>query len=440
MAHSEKQDAYSKLRQKIEEIEKTGETKSLSEIGDILRRDIHINWGEIEQAERTRISREENSKIDVVRLDKNWKYHLIRSLATKREHGGDRKSIKARGAAQQAIVAHVEKQAIEAPDQMQTDEVEELCINSVSQRWRSPTQTGIVTMNRTVRELVRVVRGGNSGQVMQIMQQFEHIQIEEVKSVSAVAGIPLDRLTSMNPTILKSLIELRKAEVENETKIYDVEARKAEAQTKNIEAEAKVKQSENDTKARQAEAEAKVKQAEAQSNASIAESAVRQKEIETEVERTNAKVRLLEAQRQDEDAEPPKKRRVKQPVPNTEQKLEHAIQKLWNNRKSFSGECWQARPNDCPESIPEVMQRVFSWAEKLEHLYDIDYKLQNMKCGNVDLRLVYYNAKQNVSDWIHLFWEDLPVLIHGQPSNSPLPVGSSDLTKAVLEPLGLATA
>jgi hypothetical protein len=114
--------ALVKLQQMITSLEADERNTLDCIVNLLLQQNNEIDWDTIKSMERVDLNNSDNC----IKLDKHWRYKLIRSMTApgRFKKGGDRKSIKAPGAAQQVIVAHVEKQAIEAPDQMQTDEVE----------------------------------------------------------------------------------------------------------------------------------------------------------------------------------------------------------------------------------------------------------------------------------------------------------------------------
>jgi hypothetical protein len=273
------------------------------------------------------------------------------------------------------------------------------------------------------------------------MQEFEAVQIEEVQvtQTSYVCGIPLDYMSTRDPSILRDLIDLRKAELEGATKKAEIDAKCREveatvnAKAREVEADAKARQSEADGKAREAEANAKVREAEL--NAKVQEAEWYAK-IKAETPEPVFQAAVRPREETEEPAARPAKRVTTESTISYEDRVEQIVMQVWRNNQSFTGDCWTARPRNCPETVVEVMQRVYTWVRKPFNFYNVNYKLHQVKCMNVDIHLVYYNPNHDFTHLVKLFWEDLPTVVHGPVESDPLANGAHDLAQAVLGPVG----
>lgn len=147
---------------------------------------------------------------------------------------------------------------------------------------------------------------------------------------------------------------------------------------------------------------------------------LRQKELDTEVERMNAKIRLLQAQRDSHKrkAEPPSL-------------TERDIAVSWRNMRSLSAAIWQARPAEHADDMAEALRRIERWARQDGHLRGIRHQLRALPRWS-DVVVVYCDIQANHELLVQAYWQ--PVVAAPPESVSH---GAQDLVQAVLGTMGM---
>ena len=391
--------AYDALREKVRELEKQPQMTQRELVQKLLH-DAEVDWSTLKTNERQQQGGSH--------LQKHWKSKLIKTLSSpgRFEHGGHRSRLKCKGDQQNEIVQYVHRQLDDADDDMDTQTIAEMCIQKVAQRWISKTPQGTVVIHQVIRMIV----GGYDGAHENIIKNFDGIEIEPVTSdVPSVAGIPLRDFASINHAVLHEMVILKQAEFERDSR-----------------------NSEANSMARQKEAESAARQKEAECNVRVAQATMRQREVETEVDRINAKIRLLEAQREG--------RKRKADVLPQEQIVERDIANPWRGMTSFTAAVWRAREDGESTDIVETVARVEQWVRKDGHMQNIRHRLRTLpKHGNVVV--AYCDTNADLGPLVHAFWhpESAPPSNPANKRNKrSLPQGVHDLVEAVLGPLGMS--
>lgn len=133
------------LQQKINALE-VDPTMTLTLMVQKLRDDLDINWNAIRDNEKS-------DTLQWASISANWKTHVIGRMCSngRFKRGGDRCSVKARGAKQQEIVEFVEKKTSEAPVDEDDDAVADQCLDAVERRWKVADPNGLSVMRTVVR-------------------------------------------------------------------------------------------------------------------------------------------------------------------------------------------------------------------------------------------------------------------------------------------------
>ena len=142
---------YATLKKKIAEHEAISCT--FRELVDIIGNDQSVQWGDIRAHEI-----ENNEKWSAIKP--NWKYAILRSLATPGRflHGGDRRSAATHGAKQTAMIEYSQELALARPLDEDDQQVADGVVDAVEQRYRGVTADAAVIMRRVVRNVTRRVR------------------------------------------------------------------------------------------------------------------------------------------------------------------------------------------------------------------------------------------------------------------------------------------
>jgi hypothetical protein len=334
----------------------------------------------------------------------NWRRKTINELSTPGRfgNGGDRKSVAYRGRQQQAILEHVHQQVEASPEDMKTDDIAAICVNSIGARWRPTTPNGVIIIHRVVQTMVQRFRGESvSDDGNEVNRSFENIVIEDVvvepecfrsppkthweqpSPSLSTANVTLNDLKSVDGTLLTQWVGLQKEMLITQRAIEKRKETEAECATRQREAESVKEQKIAESLKEQKIAESVKEQtiAECATRQKEAECATRQKEIDLDITKEVTRQKEIESGRRVNLQSTQQKRKRDSETEYNEEWLNKEFRNAWRRMRSLSACVWDHRPDHHPESLSEFLARFDRWAKVGNNLRDTRHRIRYIAEG-----------------------------------------------------------